>query len=405
MTWYNFTGNNAFGQKIQGKHNADSELVLMSRLQAANITITSISKMTFFQTAMIKLKQFSRYFFPVRKADIALFYYQLADMLEIGIPIKQALLVIANHLNNPKLMAIIHDIIENLSKGFSFSESLSKHTRVFSEINVQLIAFSHTKEELTAVLRYCDQSMRSGRFLNKLLFIIFPQISITIVFFMCLLFLRFHYLQSFYYALSIFRNPLPPIIHMFDVLTGLFSVHLLKTTGYVIAVFVVCRIILFYSVKVRFFWHTLLYYFPVVGGVIIAFERERLSLLYSVLLKGGENVQQCAQYSAAVIRNLFFKHRVVAMFAAIRRGENFSNALRFFNIFGAAEVQMIALGAVSNNLAKTFGRLYSISQMILERKLMILLECVRFMLYIINVSLFFFAIIVTETLFFYPSAS
>lgn len=404
MAWYRFTGNNSLGHPIQGQYNADSELTLVSRLHAAGITSVSIRKINFFQVNWILLKRFASRLFPISKSSVSLFYYQLADMLEAGIPLKNALFVIANHLNNPRFIRIIHAITDDLARGASFSEALSKYKRLFSSVTVHLISLAHTKEELTAILRYCDKSMQRMTYINKLLFVVLPQLSITVVLFLGLLFLRFHYLADFYYAISIFRNPVPNVIHVFDVLTGLLTVHLLKTVVIIFCALIFCRIILSLFKTIRFLYHSVLFYFPIIGGIIVANERERLSLLYSVLLKDGASVQQCVQCSVTIINNLFFKRRVNAMSAAIHRGEVFSSALRYFHVFSAPEVQMIALGAVSNSLMKTFGRLYSIGQMILERKLLVLLEFVRLGLYICNVLLFFFVVFVTETLFFYPGA-
>ncbi len=138
--------------------------------------------------------------------------------------------------------------------------------------------------------------------------------------------------------------------------------------------------------------------------MILAFDRERLALLYSILLKGGTSTQKCAQCSIAVIGNLFFQRRVKAMSQALQRGEEFSDTLRYFRIFGSAEVQMIALGAISASLVKTFERIYTVSQIVLERKLLLLLESLRLGLYLLNTIFFFFTIFVAETLFFYPGA-
>lgn len=402
MAWYSFTGNNTLGHPIQGRYNAESELVLMGRLQAAGITAVSFKKLSFFQASLVELKQFGGRIFPVKKTDLSIFYYQLADMLEAGIPLKNALFVIANHLNNPRLIQVIHDIIANLAKGASFSEALQKYERLFSSVTLQLISFAQSKEELTAILRYCDQSIRRMTFARKVFFVAMPQFSIMIVLFMALFFLRFHYLRDFYYAISVFKNPVPITIRCFDIITGLLSIHLLKTISIIFFALFGFKILIFFSKKARLFYHAILCYFPVVAGVILAVERERLALLYSVLLKGGTSVQKCAHFSVAVVNNLFFRRRVKRMSTAVHRGEIFSNTLRYFHIFSSAEVQMIALGAASNSLVKTFERIYSISQMILERRLLLLLEFIRLVLYILNASLFFFGVYVTETLFFYP---
>ena len=402
MAWYRFTGNSSLGHPIQGQYKADSELTLVSRLHSAGVTAVSIKKVYFFQVCAIELKRFASHFFPISKADVSLFYYQLADMLEVGMPLKQALLVIANHLNNPRFVRIIHDIIANLSKGALFSEALSKHERLFSLVTIRLVIFAQSKEELAAMLRYCDQSLRRSTFMKKVFFVAMPQLSMMIVFCLALLFLRLHYLESFKYAIFVFKNPLPPVIRIFDFMTGLFTLHLLRTIIITFFVFFGLKLLVRFSKHVRFFYHAILCYFPVVSGVILAVERERLSLLYSVLLKGGASTQKCVHYSAAVIDNLFFQRRVKAMSLAVQRGDMFSSALRFFRVFNAAEVQMIALGAISNSLIKTFERIYSVSQLILERRLLLLLEFIRLMLYIVNTTLFFFAIYVTETLFYYP---
>lgn len=404
MTWYSFTGNNPLGHPVRGQYNADSELTLMSRLHAAGISAVSIKKINFFQVSWIELKRFASRLFPISKASISLFYYQLADMLEVGIPLKNALLVIADHLNNPRFIKIIHDITDDLSKGSSFSDALSKHKRLFSFVNIRLIALTHTKEELVAMLRYCDKSMQRTAFINKILFVILPQLSILAVFLLGLFFLRFHYLSDFYYAISIFRNPVPPVIHAFDVFTALLTVDLLKTMIAVFSLFFIFRMVLFFSTKIRFIYHSLVFYLPIVGSIVLANERERISLLYSVLLKDGASVQQCVRYSVTVVKNLFFKRRVTVMSEAIHRGEVFSDSLRYFHIFSPPEVQMIALGAASNGLAKTFSRLYDVSQMILERKWLLLLECVRLGFYIFNALIFFFIVFVVETLFFYPGS-
>lgn len=404
MAWYSFKGSNTLGQPVQGRYNAETELSLISRLQHAGVTAVLIKKIGFLETCRIEMKRLVSRFFPVGKADLSLFYYQLADMLEIGIPLKNALFVIANHLNNPRLVQIIHNIVASLSRGASLGEALKKHERLFSSVTLQLISFAHTKEELIAILRYCDQSMRRMTFAKKVLFVAMPQFSITLILFMLLLFLRWHYLSDFYYAIYVFKNPTPVAIQYFDLITSLLTRDLLQTTGAVLLIFFGLKSLVLFSKKIRLCYHAILCYFPVVSGVVLAAERERLSLLYSVLLKGGASTQKCAQYSAAIVHNLLFRRRLKAMSLAVHRGEIFSNTLRYFRVFGSAEVQMIALGAASNSLVKTFERIYSISQIVLERKLLLMIEFVRLGLYIFNALLFFFAIFVAEILFFYPGA-
>lgn len=404
MAWYQFKGSNSLGNPVQGKYNTDSTLTLMNRLQSAGISSVSIEKMNVFQAIFINVKNIVSRFFPVKKTELALFYDQLANLLEVEIPIKHALFIIVSYLNNPRLVRIIHDLINHLSRGASFSESLRQHQGIFSSETVRLISFAQSKEELIAILRYCDQAMQRLTFMKRVFFVIMPQCSLTMVFFVALLFLRERYLASFNYAIYVYKQSVPTVIRIFDVVTGLFTTHIIKTIIFFLLSAFAIKLLISFSQKVRFFYHTILCYFPVISGVILATERERLSLLYSVLLKGGASAQKCAQCGVAVVGNLFFRRRVKSMSIAVQQGESFSNVLRFFRIFNAAEVQMISLGAVSNSLVKAFERIYSLCQIMLERRLLMLIEFARLLLYIFNTVLFFFVIYVAETLFYYPGA-
>ena len=167
MAWYYFKGDNALGHAVQGQYNAESELALVHRLQTAGIAVTTVQKLSFFAASIINIKRVVSRFFPVKKADLALFYYQLADLLEADIPIKNALFVIANHLSNPRLVLVAHDLVASLSKGLSLAEALCKHERLFSSVMVRLISFAQSKDELVAILRYCDQAMQRLTFSKK----------------------------------------------------------------------------------------------------------------------------------------------------------------------------------------------------------------------------------------------
>ncbi len=404
MAWYSFSGRNPQGDIVEGRYQANTEAALELRLQAAGITVLSVRRLGFLQACCLNIKHFLSFFVPIRKTDLSLFYYQLADLLAVDISLKNALFLIANHVSNPRLARVIHQMIQHLAHGLSLADAMRKHSKLFSTVAINLIDFSRSKEELAGILRYCDQAIRRSYFIRRLLLLIMPQLSLMAVFFLVLLYLRKRYLSDFNYAIYVFRQSPPVVIDVFDTVTSLLSVHLMTTMATTIGVACCLKIVLSWSKKLRWLYHAGLCCLPIASGVVMALERERLSLLYSVLLRGGSNVQKCAKSAAAVVNNLHFRLRVEAMSLAIEQGSAFPSALRMYKIFNAAEVQMITLGTMSHSLAQAFDRIYSISQIILERKLQWLMEFIRFSLYMINTASFFFVIYVAETLFYYPGS-
>ena len=66
--------------------------------------------------------------------DVANFTNQLAVMIKAGISIRAALEGIAEQTENPKFKEVLTLIRKDVESGKSFSDALSKHSRVFSPL-------------------------------------------------------------------------------------------------------------------------------------------------------------------------------------------------------------------------------------------------------------------------------
>ena len=402
MAWFHFTGKNSLGNAVQGKHKANNQLELTAHLRTLGIATVTIKQVGSLKVFWLLCKSLFFGLMPIRKMNLSIFYYQLAGMLAMGMSIKNSLLVISSHLNNPRFIRIIDDVLEKLGKGYDFHFAMQRHKTIFSTVMVNLISLARSRTELVAVLQYCDQAVQRFVFIRKLLYIITPQLALMAVFIAILIFARYHYLADFQYAIYVFGNSEPVTIKAFTFLTGLVTVHLLGFCVGIVLFFISMHFMLKKIKFLRYFYDGFLLCVPVLRGVLIAKERERLALIYSVLLSGGTTVQKCAQYSAMVVVNTYFKRKVLKMARAVNQGDSFSEVLKRFKIFGSAEVQLIALGVVSCALPKTFERVYSVSEMILEKKFALLTESARVCMYALNVSLLLFTSLVIQQLFFYP---
>lgn len=404
IAWYYFKGQNALGNTVQGEHKADSEIALTAHLKTLGVTAFTIKRMSLRKVLWLHLKRMCFRLIPIRRLTLSTFYFQLAGMLEIGISIKNSLLVISSHLDNPRFVTVIDDILDKLTKGYTLAGSMKKHTALFSEVVLRLVSLASSKSELVAVLRYCDKTLKHFLFVRKLLYLIIPQLAFTALMITSLLFVRLHYYGNFQYAIYVFQNPEPLKVKVFVFLTGLMTVHLGVSILIAMLLVAILKLLTKHNLRCRYVRDYFFLKIPIVQGVILAKERERLALIYSVLLEGGATVQKCALYASSAIENLCFQKRVVAMANALHQGDSFSSALKRFNIFSSAEVQLIGLGVASNNLSATFSRVYEVSQMILEKKFMLLTESARVLMYAFNITLFIFTVMIVETMFFYPGS-
>ena len=84
--------------------------------------------------------------------DIAVFSRQLATMQATGLPVAQAIAIIAEHSDNRIFKAILERIVADIKAGSGFSEALAKHPFVFPPLYVNLAKAGEAGGNLDVVL-------------------------------------------------------------------------------------------------------------------------------------------------------------------------------------------------------------------------------------------------------------
>ena len=71
--------------------------------------------------------------------DLMLFTRQFATMIDAGLPLVQALDILATQSDNPELRVVVHKVKHSVESGESLSDSLAKHPRLFDTLFVSLV--------------------------------------------------------------------------------------------------------------------------------------------------------------------------------------------------------------------------------------------------------------------------
>ena len=75
----------------------------------------------------------------VPQSDLLVFFRQMSVMLKSGVPLSQALELLAENMTNKEFGANIFDVSKRLGSGEELSTSLSNYPRIFSPIMIGLI--------------------------------------------------------------------------------------------------------------------------------------------------------------------------------------------------------------------------------------------------------------------------
>lgn len=86
-------------------------------------------------------------FFPFKRSmhrSFLFFNQELATLLENGIPMDKSIAILSGTQDKPRIRSVLEDVLQNVKSGRSLAESMAKHPRSFSNVNVHMV---HAGEE------------------------------------------------------------------------------------------------------------------------------------------------------------------------------------------------------------------------------------------------------------------
>lgn len=98
-------------------------------------------------------RSFAQIFQRITMKDKVVFSRQLATLVEAGLPLAQSLRTIVEQTANPKMRAVVQDIVVSVEGGRSLGDSFAKHPEVFDRIFLALVRAGEMSGTLDQALR------------------------------------------------------------------------------------------------------------------------------------------------------------------------------------------------------------------------------------------------------------
>src|SRR5579862_6954423 len=90
----------------------------------------------------------------VKQKDLVICTRQLATLLEVQIPLNQALKILVEQTANPVLKEAVFEIAEDVDSGLSLSQAMDKQKRVFPEFYVEMVRAAEVTGNLNQVATF-----------------------------------------------------------------------------------------------------------------------------------------------------------------------------------------------------------------------------------------------------------
>ncbi|TDU72930.1 general secretion pathway protein F/type IV pilus assembly protein PilC [Prosthecobacter fusiformis] len=161
MPSFSYTALNATGQTVTGSLAVGSKAEAFRKLEAQALTPVKVAEeaKSAKSAAETAAKTLDNQPVRLKRAQIILFTEELADMLDGGLQIDQALRVIAERQEDVGLRRVSAILRDQLREGSSVSKALKKASPSFDELYCNLVAAGEVSGSLPEILRRLAQNL------------------------------------------------------------------------------------------------------------------------------------------------------------------------------------------------------------------------------------------------------
>ncbi len=151
-TKFKFEARDASGKTVKGSVSAKSQADVINDLRRRNLTPMGVTKAGGFAEFWAKANNKTATKSSVKKGELEVFTRQLATMLGAGIPMLEALEILADQAESAGFRFCLDKVVDDIRSGADLSKALEAHKKVFSHIYVSMIRAGEVSGQIDVIL-------------------------------------------------------------------------------------------------------------------------------------------------------------------------------------------------------------------------------------------------------------
>lgn len=289
--------------------------------------------------------------------DIMVFARQMATMIRAGIPLLQAFQVVAESLKKPAMVALVQQMMTQVSAGSSFSDALSRHPKHFDRLFVNLVEAGEQAGALDQMLErvatYKEKTESLKGRVKKAMWYPSAVMAIGIGVTMLLL---IKVVPEFESMFDSFGAELPAMTQMTVNLSELAQQYWLHAVGAVVAGVLLLKEGIKRSPNIAYRFHFFLLRIPVIGDILHKSAVARFARTLATTFASGVPLVEGLETSAGATGNKVYERAVHQARHDVATGQQLHFAMRMTNQFPALAVQMVSIGEEAGSLDAMLNR-------------------------------------------------
>jgi type IV pilus assembly protein PilC len=347
MPTYTYTARAANGELKTATIDAPSREEVVAQLRRQRMSVVKVDE----ETKKVKTRG------SIKMRDIVIFTRQFSTMINAGLPLVQALDILAKQTENKVLSEVTKAVVFDVESGHTVADALAKHNNAFSDLYVNMVAAGEAGGILDTILMRLATFMEKNDALVRKVkgAMIYPGVimSVAAIAICVLLIFVIPVFETMFGSVGL-ALPLPTriVIAMSRFLKGFWWAI---GGGGVGMFFLMKRYYASSSGKLNI--DKLLLKMPVLGDVLRKSAVSRFTRTLGTLISSGVSILDGLEITAKTAGNRVIQDAIMQSRASIAGGDTIAAPLQKSAVFPPMVISMIAVGEQTGGLDEMLSKI------------------------------------------------
>jgi type IV pilus assembly protein PilC len=293
----------------------------------------------------------------VKLDDLVIFSRQMATLVAAGIPLIQALDILAGQMDKEKFRLILRRMHNDLQGGKSLSEAMQVHHKVFSALFIHMVRAGEMSGKLQEILdRVAHYFEKTSALQKKVKAAMMYPMAVSIMAFGITFFMLAFVIPQFATIFEGLNAKLPAPTRILISISN----YLAANWWWIIAI-LVGSIFLFRkfvtSPAGRLPWDSFTLRMPIFGPIILKVAVSKFARTLSTLLRSGVAIIAALEIVSKTSGNARIEKVITDLMGSVKRGESIAGPLEKSEIFPSMVVRMISIGEETGELEEMLTKI------------------------------------------------
>ena len=340
---FNWVGTDKRGTRVKGKTRGSNPALIKANLRKQGIKPLKVSKQSALFSKQGKTK--------ITPKDIAVFFRQLATMLQAGVPLVQAFDIIGKGNEHRGMRELLMQIRNEVESGTSLAQTLGKHHLYFDDLVCNLVNAGEQAGILENLLdKIATYKEKTEALKSKIKKAMFYPIAVIVVAVVVTAILLIFVVPSFEALFKGFGADLPAFTRMVLNLSAFVQQWWLGILGVIIACVVGFSQGKKRSRKFNHLLDRIVLKVPIVGAILNKAAIARYARTLSTMFAAGVPLVEALDSVSGATGNIVYADAVLQIRDSVATGQQLQFAMNQTGLFPNMVEQMVAIGEESGSL-------------------------------------------------------